>query len=32
VRTRAQMALLMDIERREEELMEMVQRYLTRYA
>jgi len=26
------MALLMDIERREEELMEMVQRYLTRYA
>ena len=32
VRTRAQMTLLMDIERREEELMEMVQRYLTRYA
>lgn len=32
VRTRAQMALLRDVERREDELQEMVQRYLTRYS
>lgn len=32
VRARAQMALLQDVERREDELHEMVARYLTRYA
>jgi len=32
VRARAQMALLMDVERREDELNEMVKRYITRYS
>ncbi|NLW20221.1 MAG: aminoglycoside phosphotransferase family protein [Clostridiales bacterium] len=32
VRARAQMALLVDVERREEELHQMVQHYLARYA